>query len=90
MGQGAIGATIGGQAFDECIFFKDEFAYKDFTGGQFALAAQVSAVMVKAGCGSAADYQDGVAVFVNNEKGAMVEASVGGQGFKFTPLVPAK
>jgi len=86
MGQGTIGATIGGQSFDEFIFFKDESTYKNFTSGDFALAAQVSAVMVKAGGGAAADYESGVAVFVNNAKGAMLEASVGGQKFSFTPL----
>ena len=90
MGQGTIGATIGGQAFDEFIFFKDEASYKDFTDGQFAIAAQVSAVMARAGAGAAAGYQNGVAIFVNNEKGAMVEAAVGGQQFNYVPLDSAK
>ncbi len=86
MGQGSIGLTVGGQAFDEFIFFKDKASYMDFTEGEWALAAQATAVMVKAGGGAVADYQGGVAVFVNNTKGAMIEASVGGQKFDFTPL----
>lgn len=90
MGQGSIGLTAGGQAFDEFVFFKDEYSYNDFQDGQFALAAQVSAVMVRAGGAAAADYQGGVAVFVNNLKGAMVEASVGGQQFNFIPLDSSK
>jgi len=90
MGQGTIGATIGGQSFDEFIFLKDEASYKDFTSGQFTVAAQVSAVMVKAGTGAAAAYQNGVALFVNNAKGAMAEAAVGGQQFNFVPLDSAK
>ncbi len=90
MGQGTIGATIGGQSFDEFIFLKDEASYKDFTSGQFTVAAQVSAVIVKAGTGAAAAYQNGVALFVNNAKGAMAEAAVGGQQFNFVPLSSAK
>ena len=90
MGQGTVGATIGGQSFDEFIFLKDEASYKDFTSGQFTVAAQVSAVMVKAGTGAAAAYQNGVALFVNNAKGAMAEAAVGGQQFNFVPLDSAK
>ena len=90
MGQGTIGATIGGQSFDEFIFLKDEASYKDFTSGQFTVAAQVSAVMVKAGTGAATAYQNGVALFVNNAKGAMAEAAVGGQQFNFVPLDSAK
>lgn len=86
MGQGTIGATVGGQSFDEFIFLQDETTYNGFVSGKFALAAQVSAVMVKSGGGAAAGYQSGVAVFVNNTKGAMLEASVGGQNFSFTPL----
>jgi lipid-binding SYLF domain-containing protein len=90
MGQGTVGATIGGQSFDEFIFLKDEASYKDFTSGQFTVAAQVSAVIVKAGTGAAAAYQNGVALFVNNAKGAMAEAAVGGQQFNFVPLDSAK
>lgn len=86
MGQGSIGLTAGGQAFDEFIFFKDKVSYDNFTAGTWALAAQATAVMVQAGGGAAADYQNGVAVFINNTEGAMIEASVGGQKFSFTPL----
>lgn len=90
MGQGTVGATIGGQAFDEFIFFQNQFSYGDFVDGEFALAAQASAVMIKAGGGAAADYQNGVVVFISNTKGAMLEASVGGQQFNFVPLDAAK
>jgi lipid-binding SYLF domain-containing protein len=86
MGQGTIGATIGGQSFDEFIFFKDEANYKVFTANKFAFTAQVSAVMVASGTGAATSYHDGVAIFVSNVEGAMAEAAVGGQQFKFVSL----
>ncbi|MCE9620008.1 MAG: hypothetical protein K8R92_08860 [Planctomycetes bacterium] len=94
MGQASIGATVGGQGFNEFIFFKDAATYDSFVAGKFALAAQTSAVIVSSGAGAAAGYQNGVAVFVNGLSGAMLEASVGGQNFKFVPApgvaAPAK
>lgn len=81
--QGSIGAQIGGQSFGEIIFFQTKEAMQEFKGGQFALAAQASAVAVKAGAGASADYQGGVAVFVVNPVGLMLEASVGGQQFSY-------
>lgn len=81
--QGSIGAQIGGQSFGEVIFFQTKDAMDVFKGGQFAFAAQASAVAVKAGAGASADYQGGVAVFVVNPVGLMLEASVGGQQFNY-------
>ena len=86
MGQGTIGATIGGQSFDEFIFFKDETNYKTFAANKFAFTAQVSAVIAASGSGAATSYQNGVAIFVRNVQGAMAEAAVGGQQFKFISL----
>ena len=89
MGQGTIGATIGGQSFDEFIFFKDETNYNIFTANKFAFTAQVSAVMVASGTGAATSYRDGVAIFTSNAQGAMAEAAVGGQQFKYVSLEAA-
>ncbi len=45
----SIGWQLGGQAFSEIIFFKDQRAYDEFTSGEFAFDAQASAVVVTAG-----------------------------------------
>ena len=84
--QGSIGAQIGGQAFGEIIFFQTKEAVTSFKGGQFAFSATVSAVAVKAGAGAAAKYENGVAVFLSNPEGLMLEASVGGQQFGYQSL----
>jgi len=83
MNQGSFGATVGGQVFDEFIFFKDAAALKQFTDGTFQFAAQASAVMATSGAGAANDYQNGVAVFIGSSTGAMLDASIGGQRFDF-------
>lgn len=45
----SVGFQVGGQAFSQMIFFKDERAYKEFTSGEFAFDASASAVAITAG-----------------------------------------
>ena len=87
---GSIGAQIGGQSFGEVVFFETESAMADFKGGKFALAAQASAVALASGAGAAAKYDNGVAIFIVNPKGLMLEASVGGQQFGYQALADAE
>lgn len=45
----SIGWQVGGQAFSEIIFFKDQRAYDEFTRGGFEFDATASAVAITAG-----------------------------------------
>ena len=83
LSQVTIGLQLGGQAYAQFIFFKDETAFNHFARGNYEMGAQVSAVAVTAGASADADYDSGVAVFTNGSGGLMVEASVGGQKFKY-------
>ena len=80
-----VGAQIGGQSYREIIFFKDKKTLDDFKKGNVELSAQASAIIVKQGASKDASYDNGVDVFTMPKKGAMAEASVGGQKFKYTP-----
>lgn len=44
----SVGAQLGGEAYSEIIFFQDKRAYDEFTRGDFALDATVSAVAITA------------------------------------------
>lgn len=82
----SVGASLGGQTFQEVIFFKSKEALDKFKGGKFSLGAESSAVVLKQGStGASAIWRDDVAVFVQNPKGVMLELSVNGQRFKFEP-----
>jgi lipid-binding SYLF domain-containing protein len=81
-----VGLQAGGQAYTEVIFFETEKSLKDFKAGQFALAAQVSAVAAAEGASANAKYVNGVSVFTLAKGGVMAEASVGGQKFSYTPF----
>ena len=83
MTQASIGAQVGGQTFAEMIFFETPTALNDFKAGKFEMSAEVSAVAAAEGASAAAKYKQGVAVFTLPKKGLMVQASIGGQKFKF-------
>lgn len=85
MSQATVGLQAGGQTYMEAIFFKDQAALDRFTKGKMKFSGQVSAVALKDGASADINYQDGVAVFTKAIGGLMAEASVGGQGFKYTP-----
>jgi lipid-binding SYLF domain-containing protein len=90
VGQITIGLALGGQEYAEIIFFENALALSSFKEGNFALAAQVSAVAAASGAAATAKYQQGVAVFTVAIGGLMYEASVGGQKFGFTPFAEKK
>jgi lipid-binding SYLF domain-containing protein len=81
--QASIGLALGGQAYTEIIFFEKPAAVNTFKSGNFAFAAQATAVALKSGVGANAKYADGVAVFTMGEAGLMYEASIGGQKFSY-------
>jgi lipid-binding SYLF domain-containing protein len=84
--QASIGLALGGQTYTELIFFENQAALDRFKSGNFAFAAQVSAVALKSGVSANAKYEDGVAVFTLGQAGLMYEASIGGQKFAFEPI----
>jgi lipid-binding SYLF domain-containing protein len=85
LSQVTVGLQLGGQAYAEFIFFRDQTALDDFKRGNYEMGAQASAVAATAGAAADADYNSGVAVFTNTTGGLMFEASIGGQKFKFEP-----
>jgi len=85
LSQAFIGASLGGQTVREILFFRTRADIEAFKTGEFTLSAQATAVVMDAGAAAKADYRDGIAVFVLSNQGLMVDASVGGQKFKYLP-----
>ena len=86
MGQASVGFQLGGQTYSEIIFFENASTLNAFKKGNFALAAQASAVALSAGAAATANYENGVAIFTATKTGLMYEASVGGQKFGYQPF----
>jgi len=85
-----VGAQVGGQEYAEIIFFQTEKVLSNFKTGNLAFSGQVSAVALASGASANADYKGGVAVFTATKGGLMVEASIGGQKFSYTPFEKKK
>jgi lipid-binding SYLF domain-containing protein len=81
--QGSVGLQAGGQSFSELLVFEHKTALERFKAGQFGFAADASAVVLKSGVATNANFVDGVAVVVQPIGGVMVEAAVGGQQFTY-------
>lgn len=86
MTQVTIGLQLGGQSYDEVIFFETKDALDDFKKGKSAVSAQASGVAAAEGASANARYQHGVLIYTIAKNGLMGEASVGGQKFTFYPL----
>ena len=86
LSQATIGFQLGGQAYTEIIAFESKATLENFKNGALRFAGQATAVALKAGAGSNAQYTDGVRVLTVGEQGLMLEAAIGGQTFSFQPL----
>jgi lipid-binding SYLF domain-containing protein len=84
--QVTIGAQLGGQSYSEILFLETPKQVADVESGKFSLAAQASAVALKAGASANAKFENGVAIFTATKGGLMYEATVGGQKLGFEPL----
>ena len=73
--QVSVGLQLGGQAYSEIIFFEDQRALKEFTGGNFGFGADASAVAITAAAGAKASSTGSSAGISGGKKDA---ATVGG------------
>jgi lipid-binding SYLF domain-containing protein len=80
-----IGAQVGGESFSELILFETAEALRNFKASNWEMSAKVKAVAAAEGAGKNAKFEQGVAVFTVTKGGLMVQATVGGQKFKFKP-----
>ncbi len=81
--QATIGAQVGGQQYSEYVFFETKAAMQRFKNNKFKFAGAASAVALDKAVSDNIDYQEGVAVYTFSNKGAMAEAAVGTQKFKY-------
>ncbi len=78
-----VGLSLGGKKFSEIIFFRNKDVLDRFKGGKLDFGAEISAVVSSKGAAASSVWNGDIAVFTRGEKGLMVDASVGGQKFKF-------
>jgi lipid-binding SYLF domain-containing protein len=79
----SAGFQAGLQNYSELIVFENQAAMDKFNEIDFS--ANASAVYADKGTAANAQFVDGVAVFVRPIRGAMAEASLGGQQIAYIP-----
>jgi len=83
LSQASVGAQLGGQRYAELVIVRDQNVLDKMRAGNFDVGGQAQAVILKQGAGVAAHFGDnGIAVVVRPEKGAMVNVSLTGQQIK--------
>jgi lipid-binding SYLF domain-containing protein len=87
MSQATLGFSFGGEFFREIVFFRDREDLGRFMNSEFTFSAQATGVAATAGAAAKVDYRSGMAVFITTDAGLMVDASLGGQRFKYVPGV---
>jgi lipid-binding SYLF domain-containing protein len=80
------GFTWGAQSYSQLLLFLRQEDLDKFKRGDWSLEGNVSAVLLTAGAAGRTDPSKGVIAIVDTKGGAMAEASLGGQRFRFTPL----
>ena len=75
MTQATIGFQLGGEAFSEIIFFEDQRAFDEFTGGNFEFSADASAVAITASAKAAATTTGSSAGVSGGKKDATTKGS---------------
>ena len=83
--QASLGPQIGGETISELLVIKNKYEADMLKAGNFQLGADASAIILTAGAESAADFQNGYAVFVLPRGGAMAGLSITGQHIDFEP-----
>jgi len=83
--QMSLGFQAGLQDYSQLIVFEDQPAMDRFKRNEIDFGANASAVIADKGAAAGAQFVDGVAVFVKPTKGAMAEASLGGQQITYLP-----
>ena len=83
--QMSVGFQAGLQDYSQLIVFENQPAMDKFKRNEIDFGANASAVVADKGAAIGAQFVDGVAVFARPIRGAMAEASLGGQQITYLP-----
>jgi lipid-binding SYLF domain-containing protein len=78
MGSAGVGLGLGAQKSEMLILFETKEKFQEFVDGGWTGGAGATAAAGDKGANAAADFHDGVAVFVVTDKGLMANADVSG------------
>ena len=83
--QATAGLQIGAQVYSQVMFLETQDNLNAFKANKWAWQGEATAVAAKSGVAKNTDFKNGVAIFINDQKGAMASLAAGGQKFTYTP-----
>ena len=84
-----VGFNIGGQVYRQIVFFKTAEALAHFKRGNLELGGQVNAALITLGAGVTPAPISDIAIFTQLRGGLLIEVSIGGHYYSFSPLASA-
>jgi lipid-binding SYLF domain-containing protein len=81
----SFGLQLGGQTYSELIVFENNAALERFQQNRLEFTADASAIILMTGAAANARFVDGIVVIVRPLVGAMGEAAIGGEQFRYVP-----
>jgi lipid-binding SYLF domain-containing protein len=84
-----VGFNMGGQFYRQIVFFKTPEALAHFKRGNLELGGQANAALITLGGGVTPAPISDIAIFTQLRGGLLIEVSIGGHYYSFSPLVGA-
>jgi lipid-binding SYLF domain-containing protein len=81
-----VGFNAGIQFYRQILFFKSAGVLDHFKRGNLELGGQFNTALITLGGGVTPAYLDDIAIFTQLRGGLLIEASIGGHYYGFTPL----
>jgi lipid-binding SYLF domain-containing protein len=83
----SAGLQLGAQSLSQILLFLRQEDLNSFKRGEWTFSGNVSAVALAEGAAATTDSSKGVIVLVDTKGGLMAEAAVGGQRYRFVPIL---
>lgn len=84
--EASFGPQLGGQYFSQLVILENREAMDRLRSGNFDLTAGLQATALDYGAAAQTQFENGVAVIVDSERGLIAGATVGGQQIDFEPM----
>ena len=86
MTQVNVGFNVGGQLYRQIVFFKTPEVLEHFKKGNLEMGGQANAALITLGAGATPGYLSDVAIFTELRGGLLIEVSIGGHYYSFSPI----
>ncbi|WP_455202757.1 lipid-binding SYLF domain-containing protein [Kaarinaea lacus] len=89
MTQVNVGFNMGGQWYRQIVFFRTPEVLDHFKNCNLEMGGQANAALITLGGGATPGFLNDVAIFTELRGGLLIEVSIGGHYYSFSPVISA-